>query len=83
LFLISFITVTKLYDDYAIPMSVYSDLGGIAIHDLFNLESKFLELINYKLYIAEGDFVNYTNRLGTFYNKRGCLGVGTGAIQKV
>jgi hypothetical protein len=68
--LISFITTSKLYDDFEIPFNIFSEIGGIEVYDLVSLEKTFLEMIYYDLFIDDLDFVGYTKKVRAFYNKK-------------
>ena len=63
LILSSFIVASKYNEDYYYSMIFYSKLGGVTIGELNLLESKFLLLIRYNLYVHVNLYEKYYNDL--------------------
>ncbi len=63
LILSSFIVANKYNEDYYYSMIFYSKLGGVTIGELNLLESKFLLLIRYNLYVHVNLYEKYYNDL--------------------
>ena len=61
--LASFILAIKYNEESYYSMLYYSKLGGVSLSELKNLESEFLILIGYKLFVEEKLYDKYYNDL--------------------
>ena len=61
--LASFVLAIKYNEESYYSMSYYSKIGGVSLSELKNLESEFLGLIEYKLYIEKKLYDKYYNDL--------------------
>ena len=66
--LASFILAIKYNEESYYFMSYYSKLGGVSISELENLESEFLELIEFNLFIEQKLYDKYYNDLMSLKN---------------
>lgn len=66
--LASFILAIKFNEESYYFMSYYSKLGGVSMSELENLESEFLELIEFNLYIEQKLYDKYYNDLMSLKN---------------
>ena len=67
--LASFILAIKYNEESYYLMSYYSKLGGVSLFELKNLESEFLILIRYKLFVETKLFDKYYNDLMSLKNE--------------
>ena len=58
LVLISIVIACKLYDDDSVCNSYWSDIGGVHLDELNNMELAFLKAISYNLFITDGKIVS-------------------------
>ena len=63
LILASFILAIKYNEEYYFPMIFYSKIGGVSLSELKNLESEFLILVRYRLFVETKLFEKYYNDL--------------------
>jgi hypothetical protein len=66
--LASFILAIKYNEESYYFMSYYSKLGGVSMSELENLESEFLELIEFNLFIEQKLYDKYYNDLMSLKN---------------
>ena len=64
------IEVQKFYEDEPFKNCDYAYIGGISTNELCKMEIEFLELIDYKLFVSDSDFLNYKKGLYLFYKER-------------
>jgi hypothetical protein len=67
--LMSLIISIKINEDIIYDNNYYSKVAGISIKEFNQLESEFLKLINFKLYISEEEFLKYKFYLEHFTYK--------------
>ena len=67
--LMSLIISIKINEDLIYDNNYYSKVAGISIKEFNQLESEFLKLINFKLYISEEEFLKYKFYLEHFTYK--------------
>ena len=63
---ISILISIKFNEEKIYPNSFYSKIAGISIKELIKLESAFLKLIDFKLYISEEIYNIYSTYLYSF-----------------
>lgn len=63
----SILTAIKYNEDKIYSDDYYAKVAGIKPKELFTLESKFLETIQYRLFVNEEIFNNYKNYLEKFH----------------
>lgn len=66
LIITSILLSTKFYDDEFYKNSFYGKLGGISTEEMNSLESEFLQLIGFRLYISQDVFEKYQRELQSF-----------------
>jgi hypothetical protein len=66
LLLVSIIISIKFHDDEFFKNEYYARVGGISKQEINNLESEFLALIGFKLFVDPEEFDNYSSRLAKY-----------------
>lgn len=56
IFLVAFVVAVKCFDDKYYTNNFYAKVGGIPLVNLNNLEPKFLEIINYNIFVSKKEF---------------------------
>ena len=62
-------TAAKFWDDYFLSNQNYSLIGGINVEEINMLESEFLILISYNLYIDGCTYSSYLDKLSGAMSK--------------
>ena len=52
----AFIAAIKFYEDDCYSMSYYSKIGGISLEEAIMLEYEFMNLIDYNLFVKQGEY---------------------------
>lgn len=61
--LLSLVVAAKFQDDMFCKNSHYAQVGGISVEELNELESRFLQLLDYQLWVEEDVFETYAERI--------------------
>ena len=59
----SLVVSIKLTEDESPGNIYYARLGGISNKEMLQLELNFLDLLNYRIFISEDEFINYKSAL--------------------
>ena len=65
---ISILIALKYNEDSIYSNKYYSEVAGVSLKELNSMESSFLELLDFKLYVSEEEFKKYNFYLENFRN---------------
>ena len=61
--LLSLVVAAKFQDDNFCKNTHYAQVGGISVEELNELEQRFLQLLDYQLWVEEDVYTEYAERL--------------------
>ena len=67
LFLSGLVIAAKFFEDKYYKNSYYARVGGISNPELNVLESQFLQMIDFKLFVSTEEYENYRNTLIQYF----------------
>jgi hypothetical protein len=63
LLLTSVVVAAKFHDDFFYSNTYYAKVGGVRLREMNTLESEFVRLIDWRLYVVSDEFSNYREQV--------------------